>query len=241
LLISDDSPLRRLPSDLNQKQKFYLDGIRFSIEIIDLTYTRLKETLYNLSNNIRYNSKTNHLIYLSAIHDVWSLIDSLYRLRGLLQLCPGIKQKSPGMILFYNNIRNVELFRHSIQHLNTQINELIKLNLPVWGIITWTAVLNRTSNSVFSCAIIAGTIFHNQCSQIINPAGKELVIPIDLITLTAGGHSICLSKVFDEINKLTKTLEAELAKRFKDLPCAGADLLLFVEFTSASNQLNEIN
>lgn len=235
MLISDDSPLRRLPSELNQKQKFYLDGIRFSIEIIDLAYLRLKQTLYNLSKNIKSNSKVNHLIFVSAIHDAWSLIDSVYRLRGLIKLCPGIKQKAPGIILFDKNTRDTEPLRHSFQHLNTQINELIKLNLPVWGVITWIAVLDPLINSAYSCAIIAGTIFNNQCSQIINPAGKSLGIPIDLITLTAGGHSLCLSKIFDEVNKLTKNLENELTKYFKDLPCAGADLLLFVEFSSESN------
>lgn len=235
MLISDDSPLRRLPSEMNQKQKLYLDGIRFSIEIIDLAYLRLKQILYNLSNNIKYNSKIDHLIFVSAIHDAWSLIDSVYRLRGLLQRCPGIKKKSPEMILFDKNTRDVEPFRHFFQHLNTQINELIKLNLPVWGVITWIAVLDPLSNSAYSCAIIAGTIFNNQCSQIINPAGKSFGIPIDLITLTAGGHSLCLSKIFDEINKLTKSLENELTKHFKELSCAGADLLLFVEFTSGSN------
>ena len=65
----------------------------------------------------------------------------------------------------------------------------------------------------------------------INPAGKTILAPIDLITLTAGGNEVCLSHIMRKIEALTRSIEDSMRRQFKELPQAGADLLFFAEFT----------
>ena len=37
-MLSDDSPLRRVPAVLEQKQALFIDGIRHAVEIMELAY-----------------------------------------------------------------------------------------------------------------------------------------------------------------------------------------------------------
>lgn len=84
MIISDGSPLRRLPSELDRRQALFLDGIRYSVEMADLAYTRLRQTLFNLAEQRGSGTSLDHWLFVSAVQDAWSLIDSLHRLRGLL-------------------------------------------------------------------------------------------------------------------------------------------------------------
>jgi len=228
LLISDESPLRRLPSVLNREQTFFLDGIRYCLEIIDLSYERLQTNLLSITNSfIKKDSQHNYLNFISAFQDAWSFIDSVYRLQGLLKHCPGIKQKAPGMILFYKETITVEDLRHIFQHLNTEMTKFIQKELPVFGVITWLSMFNL--DSCHSCVIVAGTLIQKTSHYILNPAGKKISPPVDHITLTAGGYTINLSSVFNKISKLTRSIEEQLREKFKDLPTAGADLSICLE------------
>ena len=69
----------------------------------------------------------------------------------------------------------------------------------------------------------------------LNPAGGSVVKPVDLITLTASGYSICLSDVMREIEALTRAIEEQLSEQFTDLPQAGADLLISMELIPAES------
>jgi hypothetical protein len=231
LIIESESPLRRLPSQLNPRQILFLDGIRYSIEMADLAFMRLKQTLFQLSSV--YDKKDlNHLAFVSAIQDGWSIIDYVHRLRRLLKQCPGIKQKSPGMILFFKATEAVESLRNIVQHLETEIYNFINNNFAIWGEIIWIYVPNPSINLVHSCSIIAGTLFRNMNFQMINLAGKSLLPPIDLITLIAAGNNICLSDVMEKIETLTKKIEDTMREQFKELPQAGADLFFCAEMVS---------
>jgi hypothetical protein len=61
---------------------------------------------------------------------------------------------------------------------------------------------------------------------LVNPAGKKVSLPVDLITLTASGYSACLSKVMKDIEGLAAELEEQLESQFTDLPPAGADMVI---------------
>jgi hypothetical protein len=233
LLISDESPLRRLPSQLNRHQIFFLDGIRYCLEIIDLLNVRLKSILSQITDSfIKKESKPDHQNFVSAFQDAWSFIDSVYRLRGLLSHCPGIKQKASGIVLFYKETNVVENFRHIFQHLNTEMNKLIQEDLPVFGVISWLSVFDPTQKSCYSCTLIAGTLIQRTSHHIINPVGKAIYPPVDYITLTAGGFIINLSSMFQEIMKLTRSFEEQLRDQFKEISPAGADLAICLKITS---------
>lgn len=79
MIIGDESPLRRLPGQLDRKQMLYLDGIRYSIEMADLAHLRLQQTLLDLANHSN-DSDPVHLYFVAAVQDAWSIVDSVHRL-----------------------------------------------------------------------------------------------------------------------------------------------------------------
>ena len=50
MIVQANSPFRHLPVNLDSRQTLFLDGIRYSIEMIDIAYTRIRQTLYQLSH-----------------------------------------------------------------------------------------------------------------------------------------------------------------------------------------------
>lgn len=225
MIISVDSPLRRLPSQLNRKQTLFFDGIRYSVEMADLAYQRLQSTLLGMQPD-KNETESEHLSFASAVLDAWSIIDSIYRLRSLLNQAPGVKQKAPVLRIFLEKTADIEHLRNSIQHLNTQIETLLNQNLPVWGVLSWVTMRDPEKQTAFTCALIAGTASPSQGHTMVNPAGKAFVPPIDLITLTASGYSVSLSQVMRQEERLTRSIEEKLRDQFAALPQAGGDLFV---------------
>ncbi len=235
MIVSNDSPLRRLPSQLNHKQTLFLDGIRYSIEMADLAHSRLQRTLCALTFD-RDSSENHHLDFISSVLDAWSIVDSVHRLRALLRQAPGIKQKSSGLRIFLRRTAHIKDLRNSVQHLNRQIDAMVNQRLPVWGLLSWVAI-DPHGGTGCCCSLIPGTLFPSKGHPLVNPAGKNILVPIDLITLKASGHSVCLSDVMKAVQLLARSAEQELTEQFKNLPRPGADLLicLRVAFSDAKS------
>jgi hypothetical protein len=225
VIIGDESPLRRLPGQLDRKQMLYLDGIRYSIEMADLAHLRLQQTLLELANHSD-DSAPMHLYFVAAVQDAWSIVDSVHRLRGLLHQAPGIKRKSPGLRLFDQRTAEIEPLRNSVQHLNSQINSIVSQNIPVWGILSWFTMTDPNMSSGVCCTLIAGTMFESKGHLVVNPLGKNLALPVDLITLSASGHTICLSDVMSDVERITRSMEQQLEKQFTNFPQVGSDVLI---------------
>lgn len=239
MIIESNSPLLRIPPQLNRRQTLFLDGIRFSIEMADLAHSRLRETLYYLAVNCP--NAADHLKFISALQDAWSIVDSVHRLRGLLNHAPGFKQKAPGQNLFMRKTAEIEDLRNVVQHLNEKIDRtVIPQQVPLMGVLSWLAVVDPEQRVSKSCALVAGTMYDKQNHAFVNPAGKKVSLPVDLITLTASGHSACLSKVMEYVAALAAELEEQLESQFTDLPPAGADMVMCAVLREADEQfLNE--
>jgi len=228
IFISDNSPLRRIPLQLNHRQAYFLDGIRYSIEMAGLALFRLRKTLCDLTRNCGKSFST-HLEFVSAVLDAWSIVDSVDRLRGLLKCDPGIKHWE-GLSIFDKDTSGIRDLRNSIQHINANIDKMISKKLPVMGVLSWITVLDPTSKSGFSCSLVAGALFKAIVSPVVNPSGKNIALPVDFITLTAGSCSVCLSDVMRSVEWLMINMEEHLRKQFTDLPRAGADLIACLHF-----------
>jgi len=237
MLINNDSPLRNLPSQLNRKQTLFLDAIRYSVEITDLSYTRLKKTLIEVVDNQKSGKEITNisLVCVNALSDAWSIIDSVNRLRNLLDQMPNLKKKSPGLINFNKQTRSVEDLRNIFQHLNQEIENIIKVNSNALGVINWIAPLDESTRKCYIESLQPGTIF-GRGFPLINPAGKRILYPIDQITLVASDKSVCLSDVMIQIEKLTKSIEGGLRKQTGNLPKAGSDLLILLEWEASEDK-----
>lgn len=225
MIIDRNSPLMRIPAQVNRRQILFLDGIRFSIEMADLAYTRLCETLYYLAINCP--NAADHSKFISALQDAWSIVDSVNRLRGLLKHAPGFKQNAPGQNIFIRRTAEVEDLRNVVQHLNEKIDEtVIPQSAPLMGVLSWITVINPEQRQLKTCVLVAGTMYDKQNHAFVNPTEKKISPPVDLITLTASGYSVCLTKVMKYVEALAGELEEQLESQFTNLPPAGADMVI---------------
>lgn len=226
MIINGESPLRRLPL-LDRKVTLFLDGIRCSVEMADLAYSRLQNTLFNLTHNCD-NPSTRHWEFISAISDAWSVVDSVHRLRGLLKCAPFITKGSPGLSIFEQHTETIKLLRNSIQHLYTKIDMYVSQGLPVLGALGWFAVLDLDSQIGFSCSLLAGTMFKGLVTPIVNPASskRDIMLPVDFVTLTASGYSVCISDVMKHVEQVIKDMEKQLRDQIKTLERPGSDVII---------------
>lgn len=224
MIIDDNSPFRRIPTQTGRKHMLFYDGIRYSVEMADLAHNRLRETLYEIAQSPHAPDPASH-DFASAVLDAWSIVDLVHRLRGLIEQTPGIKQKSPPLLSFMKKTADVERLRNAVQHLNQQIHKIADLNIPVWGALSWVTLLDPELRSVWTCTLVAGTFFERS-EPLISPLGKQFYPPVDLITLEASNCSVSLSDAMRSVEQVVRSLEDHLREQFQDLPNMGRDVLL---------------
>src|SRR5438105_14463611 len=91
LLFAQDSPFRRVPEATPPQQVAALDGIRFTIDMLSIAFWRLANTLI-LAATLFEPDQRPLWVCTSAFMDAWSVVDSAYRLLGLVEQMRGMKQ-----------------------------------------------------------------------------------------------------------------------------------------------------
>lgn len=224
MIIEGASPLRRLPAALDRRQALFLDSIRYSIEMADIAHVRLRKTLFEISTSDAADTEQRHLLTVSSILDAWSIVDSVHRLRALVRRMPGLKKSTAGARSFMRQVEEVEVLRNAVQHLDTELDRRVEANLPAWGVLTWIAVVGEQRAA--ACALISGSIAPAQQVELPNPAGRTVEVPVDSITLSASGRSVCLSKVMRAVQTMVRQLEPSLSEQFGEHSQGAADLFV---------------
>jgi hypothetical protein len=204
MIIGDNSPLRKRPAKIERRQAVFLDAIQYSVNVADLAHARLQS---NLAAGVQHEGA-------STVADAWSMIDSLHRLRELLDQMPGIKKNSPRLQSLLRNTEDVKTLRNGVQHLRREIDELVAKNLPVWGVINWIAPYPDGTGANIG-VYVAGTLSDYNNLLFIAPTREEIP-PVDRITLTAHGCSVNLSEVMRRyVEPLVRSLEDQLEEAKK--------------------------
>jgi hypothetical protein len=226
VIVGDESPLRRLPAELNQRQTLFLDGIRISIESADLSYARLRNTLMRLARQGDGPGETplTGPDTAAAMLDAWSIVDSIRRLRAMLSQMPNLA-RSPRLRVFLEETKTFDDLRNVVQHFETTIPEMVDAGEPLWGHLTWVVVADREVGRLLTCALVPGTIRSGRV-RAVNPAGIEMRDETDHIILTCHGHVAKLSDALLHLERLTRSLEASLEPQVRERPQAGSDLLI---------------
>lgn len=230
MIISDDSPLCRLPSELNVEQAAFLDGIRYSAAMIDLSYGRLKVTLHQLASEHPVNG-----CFAAAFQDAWSIIDSVHRLKQLLNKMPGMKRATSNFKLFARRTSNVKELRNRIQHLGDGMRSLAMAGSPVWGTLAWISVVELEPPRLCLCTLSAGRILAGE-HFFPDPMRSTYALPVDHIALEAKPHKLEISDTVRNVEKLIRGLEKNLKKQFDGLPTQAADMVVkaIVELDTAA-------
>jgi len=201
--ISQTSYFRLPPTDLTPEQVLVYNGIRYSLDICDLCYERMKKNLFDLSY-----SETNQIpSFPSIFSDVWTIINNATIFYNIVTRHFNIKKND----LIFEKIQGIEFVRHSNQHIDERIDEiLLEKELPIYGSLSWYAQLEPNSSEGKIMTITSGTITHRKSTETncTNPAGKnndEKINDIKLSMVVKINKSTFERKIIN-LNELMKGL-----------------------------------
>lgn len=236
MLISKESPLKRIPYSLERKQALFIDGIRFTIEMVDASHRHLVWMLEKIATDKSYRDKYP---MAEPFSEVWSIVDSVYRLRSLIRQLPGIKQIDFSQRkIFLEKTKDVERFRHTVQHLDGEINQLAINNEPAWGSLNWFAVtkLYADDNSGKCqriktgcwCGMISGSVVISKSYKMgVIPQKATLKNKVSMVSLRSGDNYLSIDDCYKEVVKLKNALEKYIAHKFSKLPNSKSDIYVF--------------
>ncbi len=236
MIISEDSPLRHLPADLNRRQLLFLDGIRVAIGMADHAYARLSGTLYALSRKT-VDDPSNSQEIVSAIVDAWSIIDSGHRLRELLQGLPNMRQKMPPLESFYRTTTSFRELRQIVQHLRGEIKDLETQGLPVWGTISWLTRSKGDTSRFCMYTAVPGTFYRGiHAHSMILDRHEPVPVGVSRVTLTVKTKPLLevrLDTLLERVKPIVKLIEESLKKQFSGLPASQPDALVRITLHTA--------
>jgi hypothetical protein len=213
MLIKENSPFRRLPSNLLPKTAQFCDGMRYAAEMADFAYEQLVTHLKPLSNG----PSENPIVSASpAFLFAWSIIDSVHRFRGLIENFSSIgkKNQSPEFRNFLDKAEAVETLRHAVQHMESEIRKSGEAGDAVWGTLSWVSQTAR--NTVYTQLLLAGAMMPGGKYTPVMPAGLKITAPLDHLTLRLGGVSVNLSELMKSLSRLVGVIENGLTDAFSD-------------------------
>jgi len=224
-LVADTSILRRLPSNLNERDVVILDAVRYSLEMVDIAHRRLLQAA--LGASAREVDSYNR-VGAALLIDAWSIVDSINRLVLLLG-CLRKAKRHPTVQILTRAAETATQLRNGAQHLDNEINTLVQSQRPAWGSLSWLFMPEAAPRGTI-VIFVSGTI-RTMEQPLVNPIGKNIRFPIDLITLTAHGASLCLSDVMRTLPSVVQTLEQSIERAAPDDSRSGSESFLFVDIS----------
>jgi hypothetical protein len=222
-VLSDDSPLHRLPSSLDRQQVLFLDGISFSVYMTSIGYQRLQALLYEET----LAEQPTHVRQALIVMDDWSIIDTVNRLRVLVE---GVKsigglRRGPAVTSLLKSVHDVETLRNAVQHQDEQVEKLRQNGRPLWGSLSWLYRASPDAKEFRVVVMIPGTLAKTGGVPFVKPEGREYEVPVGLVELTAAGVTVCLSDVMKAVGRFAVRLERAAVDAFAAIPEGATDYI----------------
>lgn len=216
LLLGRDSVLRRIPVNIAPKQALFLDGIRHAVEILDVTYGRLRDALTHLALNPPAPDELP-TVFAHAFLDAWGFVDAIDRFRMMYTQMPGIKfgNAKDGIPPLREVTQEFRNLRNVADHLAQRADFVVSRNGAAWGELTWlTGAQLQPEVIAWHCTLRPGTLQAAPLTQ-TNSIISTLDWPTDSIRLSAGGYEGNLSTVREHVAVRIRHLEAQLQHLFQ--------------------------
>lgn len=239
-MLSDDSILRRIPVTIEPKQALFIDGIRHSVEMIDLAYSRLRENLSSLALNPPTSATLPKLVPYVFL-DAWAMVDAIDRFRMLYSQMPGMNPSAPkpDTITLKEATKPFRELRNVADHLSQRADFVISQGGAALGTLTWLTGFEMNPPTLWFCILRPGTI-RTKPEFRKEPIRTTIDWPTDQICLLAGGFEGNLSAVLPHIELRVRHFEDQLKSVFEkhglnEAPVA-SDLFLRQPYQIAKNQ-----
>lgn len=201
LLFGRVSILRQVPSNCIPEQIRCLDGIRHALEVMDITYTRLRGALTDVALNPPESSTLPDVI-AHVFLDVWGFVHAVNRFERmysrLTKKTSEIKANIP-----------------PLREVTQEFRNLLKVAGEGFGELSWlTGVQIQPEVIALHCALLPGTHCATPAMK-TDPILSTLDWPTDCIKLSAGGYEANLSAVRKHVAHRMQHLETQLQKAFQ--------------------------
>jgi len=232
-VVGKDSPLRRVPSVFDPRQRVLLDSIRYCADMVGLCYTRLMAGLHSLSDIAAANNTLPP--FTPYFVDAWSLVDAANRITPLLSaLSP---KTSVGEFEKYANaMADVREMRNSVHHLAGRVDRFVKNRKLAWGSIGWVTNITDQSGKLRSHVIAAGSVTGVRVA-FVKPLGRMMRSEIDFVTLYGAETTVDISATVDAVVDIVDYLDRVLGPQFEGKGNAAADAYVSFDIRPNSDSL----
>ena len=217
-LITSSSALRRVPIAVADDDKVVLDGIRYSLEIADRAYKRLRNTLWEISQD----PEAEHVeLYVDVVSDAWTVVDSLNRLREMCESGSSFLEHD-----FYRSyaqtLKQVVLLRNSHQHMKGRLEKIVAEKESAWGAISWFSLSENPPTHIDGHSLIAGTL---RSLENLTPEVPQHMfhMPVDAISVRANRTEVFISQLMRVTGEFAERLELDLSNLFPNDAPHGRD------------------
>jgi len=214
ILLNRDSPLRRIPANLEPKLTIFLDGLRYTVEFLDIAYGRIYETLTQMALHTSSVEIPSH--FANVFMDAWAFVYSVNRFRTMYMQMPGIKfdDPKPGIPTFNEITQDFRKLRRTADNLVSASDSIVETEGSALGELNWlTGVELEPELAAWHCTMRPGTL-HKEPSQSHAPFSSTMGWPTDGIRLALGENEANLSAVRHHIALRIRNLELQLDNAF---------------------------
>lgn len=216
-MLSAKSPFLNIPVALERKQALFLDGMRHSAQIVDLSYTRLCQALTELS--VSGTTAAGPAGFTHVFLDAWAFIDAADRFRCLWEMQPGASAIPDPFSAdsVRKRLRGVREVRNVSAHLAQKIDQLVSLNSSVLGEIKWVSSVADGPLKVTTHFIRPGIMRGNVKANLAMPRGEvSFNQGSGCISVAVGKSEVNLSLTYEVICSIVEFAEANLNRAFQN-------------------------
>lgn len=215
ILLGRDSPMRRIPINVQPKHAIFLDGMRHALEVMDVGFGRLRRELTMIALEPPEPADLP-LVGASAFLDAWAVVDAIDRFRQLYLNFPGMTSwgGSAEVRPLRDALQTFRDLRNVGDHLVGMSDRVLAKGGAAFGELSWLTGAQLSPEVVaWHCVLRPGTL-HSQPSMPTAPIETTLDWPTDYICMVAGGHRGNLSQVRTHIAGRVRHLESQLTEIF---------------------------
>jgi len=230
VMLSADSPLRRLPVDLPRRQVMFTDALRLSAEMAAISFQNLKDLLKTLVVEKRRDGVKG--VAVEAIVHAYGVVDAANRFREVLRSFPGLKQNAVFQ-LFIRQTAAVESLRDVIQHLNGELRSIGEQQSAPLGTITWLGPSPNEESPPTAWILQPGSFYRGQVTfgPMMDLEARIPLGEISQVHLVTSGVRVDLSDAVERIRIMITSLEPSVREHASGKELLGSDVLMHFALT----------
>ena len=182
------------PLHLGLQQRRYLVGMRFAVQAIELSWTRLQQTLAVWRGAARVSE--GDVTSVALMTDLWSIIDNGRRVQRFLWTIPELKEDAVAKE-FVDRWSVLKNARDILQHIDRDFSKDEVAGNHIFGEIFWVDSRSRVKeNKIFAFRVPFGP----QSNRKLKDDKFPISIPID----SGEGIELVVSKFGEEIINISE-------------------------------------